>query len=1092
MSTSDPHLTPEEPSSQAGVDPTDPLASPYVPDLPYAEELQALLAGQYVIESFLGQGGMGAVYRGLQLPLRRPVAIKILQKQAENNDFEFEERFKREAYAMAALTHPNIVQVYDCGDAGAHFLFISMELVEGGDLSEALKKGKVTPEVAIAMIGPICDGLQAAHEHGIVHRDIKPANIFLTADGKPKVADFGLAKKFDAKSTFVTKTGLGMGTPDYAAPEQYEAAPDIDHRADIYALGVMFYQMLTGILPRGTHKPPSHRVEVDPRIDAVVAKAMEHDRNDRYQTVAEMKTEISHIIGTWYSKPTQAAVKSTAVPAAAAAPPRTTAAPSRAATQAPPRTAPHRPQASAHYEPPKKSSSLPLILGVLVAGAVGAFFLLKKKSPPASAPPVVSTSMPTHATTPTSTGTTTPAATTVPSPPSPSAMKEATFVNSLGMKFVAVPGTEVLFCIHETRRRDYAAYAEDPGIRGRVDGTWRNQLSDGIRTDEEANYPVAYVGYHDAAAFCQWLSNKEGRTFRLPTDREWSVAVGIANQEDWAPESSPETRNGMVPGVYPWGDFFPPKTEQKAGNYSDQSRKLQDPGARVITAYMDGFVMTSPVMSFEPNKLGIYDLGGNLSEWVEDWYNAEQRGRALRGGGWPSYHTSQISSSARSQRSPADRGNNHGFRCVLVAAGAASSASPSVTAGTQQPVPATPAPAPPPSVDPRLAQLAAGFQARYETVAQKPYLTEVTKLKQSYVANGITRALATAQSQANLADALALNAEKAAIEKGGDVPQEDAADTPAAVKNLRDTYRSAVAKLVEKRTRDAAPLYDIYIREVEAYVMELTRASKLTEAQEVRALSQKLTALKTSGATPAGITSTETFTNSLGMKFVAVPGTDISICIHETRKSDYAAYAAASPSPVASTWKEPSERGVPVSTADHHPVVNVSWEEATAFCAWLSAKEGRKYRLPTDREWSHAAGIGAQEEQGKSPESLSGKIRDEYAWGKAWPPPNGAANLADTSCGEKITGIALVGAGYTDGHATTSPVMSFEPNKLGIYDLAGNAWEWCEDWANASQRQHVVRGGSWYSGRADQLLSSYRHAASVRTPDRGFRCVLER
>src|SRR3954470_6536046 len=189
--------------------PGNPVSAPsdshYATELPYAEELQAQLEGNYIVESFLGQGGMGAVYKGLQMPLRRPVAIKILAKRGSDveDDFAFEERFKREAYAMAALTHPHIVQVYDCGDAGENFLFISMELVQGGDLSDALKAGKVTPEMALKLIPQICDGLQAAHERGIVHRDVKPANIFLTADGRAKVADFGLAKKFDVKSTFV-------------------------------------------------------------------------------------------------------------------------------------------------------------------------------------------------------------------------------------------------------------------------------------------------------------------------------------------------------------------------------------------------------------------------------------------------------------------------------------------------------------------------------------------------------------------------------------------------------------------------------------------------------------------------------------------------------------------------------------------------------------------------------------------------------------------------------------------------------------------------------------------------------------------------
>src|SRR6187397_1456104 len=169
-----------------GAPPSAPSASHYAPELPYAEELQELLEGKYIVESFLGQGGMGAVYKGLQMPLKRPVAIKILAKRGDEveDDFEFEERFKREAYAMAALTHPHIVQVYDCGDAGENHLFISMELVEGGDLSDAIKEGRLTTEAALKFIPQICEGMQAAHERGVVHRDIKPANIFLTKDGR--------------------------------------------------------------------------------------------------------------------------------------------------------------------------------------------------------------------------------------------------------------------------------------------------------------------------------------------------------------------------------------------------------------------------------------------------------------------------------------------------------------------------------------------------------------------------------------------------------------------------------------------------------------------------------------------------------------------------------------------------------------------------------------------------------------------------------------------------------------------------------------------------------------------------------------------
>jgi serine/threonine protein kinase len=255
-----------------------------------------LPADSYLIEAFVGQGGMGAVYKGLQMPLRRPVAIKVLRK-GTRDEFEYEERFRREAYAMATLTHPHIVQVHDCGDAGEDHLFISMEFVDGGDLAGLLKRGEMTPARALELGVQICEALQFAHANGIVHRDIKPANILLTKDGRVKVADFGLAKRFNAQSSFMTQTGVGMGTPEYAAPEQFLGAKDLDHRADIYSFGVLLYQMITGVLPRGGYRPPSQRVAVDERLDSIVYRAMEHERDDRYQSADEIKEELVAVMG---------------------------------------------------------------------------------------------------------------------------------------------------------------------------------------------------------------------------------------------------------------------------------------------------------------------------------------------------------------------------------------------------------------------------------------------------------------------------------------------------------------------------------------------------------------------------------------------------------------------------------------------------------------------------------------------------------------------------------------------------------------------------------------------------------------------------
>jgi formylglycine-generating enzyme required for sulfatase activity len=219
------------------------------------------------------------------------------------------------------------------------------------------------------------------------------------------------------------------------------------------------------------------------------------------------------------------------------------------------------------------------------------------------------------------------------------------------------------------------------------------------------------------------------------------------------------------------------------------------------------------------------------------------------------------------------------------------------------------------------------------------------------------------------------------------------------------------------------------------------------------------------------------FVNSLGMKFVPVPGTKVLMSIWETRVQDYAAYAAAKAG-VDAEWKDGSYDGH--QQGPDHPVVNVNWEDAKAFCAWLSRKEGKTYRLPTDHEWSVAVGIGGRESASASPEDKDGKIKDVYPWGNQWPPPRGAGNYdSDLDC---------------DDFATTAPVGSFSANRFGLYDLGGNVWEWCADWYDSSQKNRVLRGGSWY-GITEKigLRSSLRlsDTPTSRSVIDGFRVVLE-
>ncbi|HXR48113.1 MAG TPA: protein kinase [Candidatus Limnocylindrales bacterium] len=285
---------------------------------PPVAELAAKFPQLEILE-LIGKGGMGAVYKARQKQLDRVVALKILPPGI-GDDPAFAERFAREAKALAKLNHPGIVTLYEFGKADGLYFFL-MEFVDGVNLRQLLNAGRVSPREALAIVPQICDALQFAHDQGIVHRDIKPENILLDRRGRVKVADFGLAKIVGTDSPFgvppsggsgaanpdrlkaelqtsLTDAGKVMGTPNYMSPEQITAPGEVDHRADIYALGVVFYQMLTGELPGKKIEPPSHKVQIDVRLDEVVLRALEKTPELRYQQVSVLKTQVETIAAT--------------------------------------------------------------------------------------------------------------------------------------------------------------------------------------------------------------------------------------------------------------------------------------------------------------------------------------------------------------------------------------------------------------------------------------------------------------------------------------------------------------------------------------------------------------------------------------------------------------------------------------------------------------------------------------------------------------------------------------------------------------------------------------------------------------------------
>ena len=293
-------MAPTQPGGAAQT-PSEPLSpAALAPHFPHLEILECL-----------GRGGMGVVYKARQKALNRFVALKILAPE-RSTDPGFAERFTAEARTLASLNHPNIVTIHDFGESGG-FYHLVMEYVDGVNLRQAMTAGRFTPEQALAIVPPVCEALQYAHDHGVVHRDIKPENLLLDQQGRVKVADFGIAKLLgsataggpdaaaaDSAPAAAPPSGSGgpetlgasaAGTPQYMAPEQQARGP-VDHRADIYSLGVVLYELLTGETPKTSLEAPSRKIQIDVRLDEVVLRALAVTPELRFPTATEFRTRV--------------------------------------------------------------------------------------------------------------------------------------------------------------------------------------------------------------------------------------------------------------------------------------------------------------------------------------------------------------------------------------------------------------------------------------------------------------------------------------------------------------------------------------------------------------------------------------------------------------------------------------------------------------------------------------------------------------------------------------------------------------------------------------------------------------------------------
>ncbi len=928
--------------------------------------------GRYRLLSKLGAGGMGTVYLAEDGQLGRRVALKVPHFTDEDGPLVLE-RFVREARAAAAIDHPNLCPVFDAGQVeGVHYL--TMPFIEGTPLSRLLGR-PWEPERALALVRILALAVQVMHDRKIIHRDLKPSNVMIRTTGEPVVMDFGLARALADQTRRLTQTGAAVGTPAYMAPEQILGeSRALGPATDVYALGVLLYELLAGGLPytgpsaaiygqilHAAPEPPSkRRPGLDERLDALCLKALAKEPAQRYRSMVEFAGAMEPLLlpATGLAQAGMTVEKTLAQgthdlswsklpPPPASVPPFGGLDPTAPAL---PSTASRRPVFLA------AGSALLAILVLIV------WFLVRRGDDDKG---------------------------TQPTPNDPD--KDKNLVLDLGdgvkLELILVPAGKFLrgspdgdkdaaddekplrqitigkpFYLgkYEVTVAQFRAFVKNTGYKTDAekddDGgggfnpatgkwekgkeyTWKN--SGFQQTDA---HPVVNVSWNDAVAFGKWLSTKSGRDIRLPTEAEWEYSC----------------RAGTMTRFHSGDDV---KGLQAVANLADASFKKHRPAAWALD-WDDGFPFTAPVGQFQANAFGLHDMHGNVWEWCADWYQS-------------AYY--KVSPERDPPGPPA--GGDRVFRGGAFSTGSANSRA-AFRNGT---VPAH-----------RLVDL--GFRVACGAAPHNP------------------------------------DREKNLVLDLGENVKLELVPVPAG-KFLRGDPDG---------DDDEKPRHEI----------TLSKAFHLGKYEVT--VGQFRAFVKDSGY------KTDAEMGDGGIGYNALAKTWV-------KSKEY-------------TWKNP---GFPQT--DQYPVVNMSWNDADAFCTWLRKKSGRDVRLPSEAEWEYScrAGTATRFSCGENDQTLKA-----------------VANIADASF-QQMFPAGFWAQKWNDGFPFTAPVGQFQANAFGLYDMHGNVLEWCGDWYKSNYYQfspgrdppgpgdgksRVIRGGA-FGNEPRQCRAAFRNGRlpSYRHPDLGFR-----